>query len=430
MATKTTTPVSEKRAANAGGCLVLFGLVFVLAGLIPFVLQFVGPMLKIQAAKGWTATPCVITSSQVINSRDSDGNYKYRVDIEYEFQFGGRKYYGNTYQFGPPDSSDFNGRQSIVSQFSNGTHTTCYVNPSNPNESVLNRAISDNVWGGLVTLIFVAIGFGIVIVGVRMKSSTHAPLKSQSWKPRALSDNSMPGATPGTVPAAKSQTQLVSDSAAQSTAAPQSVQQFVPASGSGPMTLKPRTSRAATFFVLLVFSLFWNVFIWFFLSQSLQKPGGFEVFFGLFMIPFVLVGIGMAGATVYQFIAIFGPKVELTVSQAAVPLGGTININWKLSGRQNVTNLKIFLEGREEATYRRGTDTYTDKNTFCVLDVSDAMSSVTQGNASVPIPANTMHSFEARNNKITWQLVVKGEIPVWPDIKEEYPLSVTPLNMP
>ncbi len=161
-----------------------------------------------------------------------------------------------------------------------------------------------------------------------------------------------------------------------------------------------------------------------------RKPSGIEIFFGLFMIPFVLVGLGLIGAAVYQFIALFGPKVELTVSQAAVPLGGTINVNWKLSGKQNVTKLQIFLEGREEATYRRGTDTYTDKNTFCVLDVTDAMSSTKQGNASVQIPAGTMHSFEASNNKIIWQLVVKGEIPIWPDIKEEYPIAVLPLNTP
>jgi hypothetical protein len=37
-----------------------------------------------------------------------------------------------------------------------------------------------------------------------------------------------------------------------------------------------------------------------------------------------------------------------------------------------------------------------------------------------------MHSFAARNNKITWTLRVRGEIPKWPDIDDEYPVHVAP----
>ena len=101
------------------------------------------------------------------------------------------------------------------------------------------------------------------------------------------------------------------------------------------------------------------------------------------------------------------------------------------TGLQSVQRMHLFVEGREEAVYRRGTDTYTDRNTFAVLDITDLQSrdAMLSGNARLTIPPDTMHSFEAGNNKILWFLVAKGEIPIWPDLKEEYPLVVLPQPM-
>ena len=48
------------------------------------------------------------------------------------------------------------------------------------------------------------------------------------------------------------------------------------------------------------------------------------------------------------------------------------------------------------------------------------------GQMKVQIPADTMHSFEAPSNKIIWSVHVKGEIPKWPDVDDEYALQVVP----
>lgn len=416
---KTTTPVSQKRSANPTGCLVLFGLVFLLAGLGGFFATFLRPLWQAQAAKSWTPITCVINSSQVGSSRDSDGNTTYHVEVEYSFSFNGQTYHGNTYQFGSSGSSDTTDKNAIVAKLPPGTRILCYVNSANPNQSVINPTVSGETWFGLFTLIFVAVGVGIIIAGIKMRSAAQGAHGETNWRPKGAS---IAYAHQSVVPSAD-----LSSLQARSDANPYSnANSSTPNFAGGSVTLKPRATRAGAFIVFLFFSLFWNGIVSVFLVQLFTKPSGFEIFMGLFLIPFVLVGLGMIGATIYQFIAMFGPKVTLTVSQAEVPLGGALNIEWKLSGRQNVTNLQIFLEGREEATYRRGTDTYTDKNTFCVLNVTDTMSAVTQGNGTVQIPIGTMHSFEARNNKILWHLVVRGQIPIWPDIKEEYPVVVLP----
>ena len=93
-----------------------------------------------------------------------------------------------------------------------------------------------------------------------------------------------------------------------------------------------------------------------------------------------------------------------------------------------VRSLRLTLEGREEAQYRRGTDTRTDTNVFhraTLREVGDSMG-VARGTASIRIPDDTMHTFTADNNKIVWTIKMKGDINRWPDIDESFDITVTP----
>ena len=49
------------------------------------------------------------------------------------------------------------------------------------------------------------------------------------------------------------------------------------------------------------------------------------------------------------------------------------------------------------------------------------------GRGTFAIPADTMHSFASRHNKIIWSIVLHGEISGWPDVKTEFPINVAPL---
>jgi hypothetical protein len=48
------------------------------------------------------------------------------------------------------------------------------------------------------------------------------------------------------------------------------------------------------------------------------------------------------------------------------------------------------------------------------------------GRARLMIPPGTMPTFRSEHNKILWTLRVRGDIPRWPDIKEEYEITVLP----
>jgi hypothetical protein len=137
----------------------------------------------------------------------------------------------------------------------------------------------------------------------------------------------------------------------------------------------------------------------------------------------VIVGV------LYQFLALFNPRPQITASAASLPLGGSIDITWKIPGRERrIKRLRIRLEGREEVQYRRGTNTVTDRRLFAAVDVTDARSAyeIRGGRAALKMPADAMHSFESANNKILWTLKVHGEVDKWPDVKLEFPITVLP----
>jgi len=75
------------------------------------------------------------------------------------------------------------------------------------------------------------------------------------------------------------------------------------------------------------------------------------------------------------------------------------------------------------------TSTHTAKSPFVTFELADVArpQMMRAGHAEVKIPADTVPTFNADSNKIIWSIHVDGEIPHWPDIKDEFPTTVRPL---
>jgi len=128
-------------------------------------------------------------------------------------------------------------------------------------------------------------------------------------------------------------------------------------------------------------------------------------------------------------LALANPRPTITLSRESVTVGGSVTLEWQLSGATHrVRSLSLTLEGCEEARYRRGTDTRTDTNVFhreTLTEVGDSMG-IARGTTSIKIPADTMHTFLADNNKVIWRIKMKGVINRWPDIDDSFDLTVAP----
>ena len=181
----------------AGGCLSLFGLPFLLAGIFMSCLYF-GSYIHWWRARSWEEIPCAIESTKLVESHGEKGGVSYHATARYRYRFAGRNYEGDRVLFGSGADN--------VGSFQEDTHREltsyanaksdhpfrCYVNPDKPEESVLYRDFrwEMSAFLSIFTLTFPAVGAGLVIgglLGIRRKKQEDAliseyPDKRWRWK--------------------------------------------------------------------------------------------------------------------------------------------------------------------------------------------------------------------------------------------------------
>jgi hypothetical protein len=206
-----------------------------------------------------------------------------------------------------------------------------------------------------------------------------------------------------------------------------------PFRGEGPMQLKPTQGRWTRVLGMTIMALFWNgilcVFVFHIVRGHLR--GEPEWILTIFIIPFVLIGLGLIGAILYGVLAARNPRVMLTVSNDVLGPGGTLDLTWDIPARAaRIGKLAIELIAEESATYTRGTDTVTDTRQVYRHTLAEATDPqlIAAGMASATVPGDVMHSFEAANNQVKWSIRVIGRIDRWPDVKDSYRLVILPFD--
>lgn len=392
------------------GCLIGFFAVFLLAGL-GFSAFFAVPAWHVVQARSWTPVPCEILASRVETHPGKD-NDTYSIEVRYRYEVGGRSYTSDRYTFLGGSSSGFEGKKRVVDRLPAGARTTCWVDPEDPSQAVLERGFTLAYLFGLLPLVFVAVGLGGMVfglAGLRNKRRGAAAGKAD-WLPEPNGVGPATGA-----PAGSSGFREVVE------AAPTR----------DPLVLEPSAGPVGKLVGITFIALFWNGIVSVFLYQVWQswKQGSPDGCLTIFLVPFVLIGLALIVGVPYQFLALFNPRPHLTLTPGGLTLGQGAKLAWRFSGRAGrIRHLTITLEGREEAVYRRGTDTVTAKETFATLtvaEVSGAMEIAT-GSARIELPADTMHSFQASHNRILWTLKVRGDIRSWPDVSEDLKVIVAP----
>lgn len=412
--------VGETSAA-ATWVMAVFFAIFLAAG-IGVGAFFVEDARHALEARLWPGVPCTVEASHVREHEStSDGHtsYTYAVDILYRYEMGGRSYRSSRWQFVSGSSSGRSAKQAIVDQYPVGREFTCYVNPRDPALAVIERSIGARMLLLLIPAVFTLVGAG-GLVGVvrsrgRERAKAHALARDEfADRGRGVAADGAPRA--GRIPAASL--------AAASYLPP------IPGDG-GAITLKPESSPLGRLFGMIFVALFWNGIVSVFLWQVVAgyQSGSMQWGLALFLVPFVLVGAALIWGVFWTLLSLANPRATVKLRSACVPLGGELELMWEMSGRTHVIErLTIHLEGVEQVTYRRGTNTCTETHTFRKIEIvnTDDRRELEQGREKVRIPANAMHSFTAPNNKITWTLVLNGSIARWPDVDEKFAVVVVP----
>lgn len=146
---------------------------------------------------------------------------------------------------------------------------------------------------------------------------------------------------------------------------------------------------------------------------------GISILLGLLCILWLIKGIH----------GLLNPTPTVTVSSQVMPLGGTITIKWKMSGRsERIRQLRLFFSGKAIAECG-GWDTATLR--FAKFPITEIVKTneIRSGEIVAKFPENTMYSFTARSQRITWSIGIYGKIDYWPDVETEYPIVVLPLGV-
>ncbi len=175
-------PNSSKSPAG-GGCLTLFGLPFLGAGLFMSWLYFSG-YVKWWGAQSWQEVPCWIESAELTRSSGDDSD-TYKAEATYRYEYAGRDYQGDRVSFGAGSDNIGDFQQKAhreLSRYAGGKPTRaerdpqrdtrkpfrCYVNPQNPSESVIYRTLRwpMQAFYAVFALSFPAVGAGLVFGGL------------------------------------------------------------------------------------------------------------------------------------------------------------------------------------------------------------------------------------------------------------------------
>jgi len=381
--------ISQKAASGRGQkFMVGFGLLFIAIGGAVFVPMALVPSIRLAASTTWQATPCTIVGS-AMRSWSTDDGTSYRADVLYEYQVRDRIWRSNRVEFFGFLSTGYADAREILDRYPGGSSASCWVNPRDPSKSVLDRQFRLKHLLGLIPLVFVLAGWAIAYHG---------------WKKMRVR---------------KAAGELTMDEVA---------------IDDSPLFLKPQLGPVGKVGGSLFFALFWNGIVSIFVWQAWKgwEQGNPDWFLTIFLVPFVLVGLASFGFVGHFLLALANPRPRLTLTPGQPRLGDELRLEWGFTGRAGrLANLRIFLEGREEATYQRGTDTITEHEIFATFDLINTQNDweIPQGAVELTIPSDSMHSFEGDANKIIWEIKVEGEIDSWPDIGQNFPITIRPIRI-
>jgi hypothetical protein len=406
-------PISASTTSEKKGnfLLIPFFSIFAIAGTCILIFLTLPSIQKYVSAKSWIPIECKIVWSEIRTNSDSDGT-TYSLDIFYQYEYQGQIYHSNSYDFFDVSSSGYQAKQNIINRYPENSVRRCFINPHKPWEAVLLKDLNATAFFWLFPIPFMLIGYIGVIYSIRNLLKKESPSQSASSETIPQSSFTRTQKKPHKKTAISSPKVTIDE----------------------PITFTPNKKRIFKLLGIIAIALFWNGIVSIFLSQAIQswKYNNPDWILTIFMIPFVCIGIGLIIGIGYQFLQLFNPAPRITVYPGHLQMGKPFMMQWQVKNPGKMNSLTIHLVGKEKATYRAGTNTRTDTNIFTeiLLHHSESRDDIKRGEATSEIPMDgVVPSWKASNNEILWELRVIGSISKWPDINDEYKITVLPTDI-
>lgn len=381
--------------AGRGILYFVFG-VFLLVGIaVSIPLTFL-PWKQHLDAANWERVPCRVISAEVRSHRGDKGGTTYSVDVEFAYERDGREYRSTRASFFSGSTSGRESKETQARAILADPSPTCLVNPADPDDAVFDRSLGPLAFLSLLPLLFALIGGTGLFFTIR--ASRASPASARAAHPASRAPRPPSGGRPA---------DRASD---------------------GFFDLSSATRPLPLFLLLLFFTIAWNGILAVALTSLFT--GAFDdatPFVGLFMIPFVLAGVGLLGFTLHTFLSIFNPNLRLAISRDRLVPGEEFSLRWSIDRPERVRTLTIVLEKRETiSSWDTDNNHHTKTRVLVSTPVVDSSQprEFSRGERRAEIPADGEPVSAASDRKVAWYLKVSGEIPRWPDLSHDFELPV------
>jgi hypothetical protein len=337
------------------------------------------------SARQWVAVPCTIVHSSVGSHTSSSrhgSSTTYSVDVLYRYTFNGHKLRSSRYELNNSSSSDYDDKRATSDALNKNRHQTCYVNPTDPADAVLDRGFSFVIpaMGGF-SLIMLLIGGGGLWSLVNSARRDHQKKLAQLRSPERR----------------------------------------------GPADLHPQYSVRAQFLSGLVVALIWNGFVSVFVFVIVQSwlRGHGEIFPTIFISVFVLIGFGLLIQAVGKIRLLSLPAVQMKLSKHPIAMGEPIELRWQLTDSSNrIKRLQMRFarfdvsESAKHQPLRRLATAWSQD-----LIETEKRVEIQTGRVNFTIPASAI---AAQTTAVRlWGILLIAEMDKPPQLQLEFPVQVT-----
>jgi hypothetical protein len=357
--------------------------VFFTVGLV--LIGFLVPMLiRYRSAQHWTAVPCDILHSSVkTTSGDADSGDTYSVDVLFRYRFNNKRYESSRYTLVSYSSSGYAEKKIVSDSLDQNRRQTCYVNPFDPAEAVLDRGSSAiYIILGIAAAITLSIGGGGI--GVMLRQTRNALLIAP---PQAR----------------------------------------LPASQRGSKELQPATAPVLLLIGRCVPALFWNAIVSVFVVTIINQwqHGDREIAEALFISVFVIIGIGLVARAICDSRRLFLPSVQLILSRYPMEIGEPVELRWQFpNGVDRLKQLKIRVAIFDVSADPAGTLPLRNLTPSWSMDLIDTTrrADIHSGRRTFAIPMEGLPP--VFKWKRIWAILVQGEMDKGPSLRREFSMQV------
>ncbi len=409
----------RRTVSSRGGALTLalFSAIFCAVGIGGLTLVLTTMTLpEWRANHHYVAGRCNVIDKRLAQSMGDDGML-YRPEVRIGYRVGGKAYDQWTYDATRMFTSGRDRNEALLAPFAVGGVYPFWYDPADPSQAVLKRGYSWLAWGLLLVPIpFLAVGGGGLTYAWLNWGKSQERRVAIAQRPGALSPLT-PSDHDGRIPTMPD-TVIMEDS-------PGTRLKFRLAS----------TGSGFSVWGLLIANVVWNsvVLVLGVLTFRAHLAGGGDWLLYLVTAVFALAGIALLVALVRAVLVATGVSPTIVeISDHPLRPGGDYEMFVSQGGQLSLRSLAVRLVCEETVNYTQGTDTRTescpvwDEELFCRRDFEVAAGVNFDLNLPLRIPASAMHSFDAEHNKISWKLVVAGDVARWPNFSRQYTVLVRP----